>query len=187
MASTTDIRNGLIINLNGELLKIIEFQHVKVARGGAKIRTKLRNIRTGQVVDNTFRSGEKIDTVRLEAIEMQYLYHDGNNYIFMNNETYDQLPLNDALFEEASHFVKENESVKVLFYGSEAVDIEIPPHVNLEVTDTDPGIKGDTVTGASKSAVLETGYTIQVPLFINVGDKIRVDTRTGRYCERIKE
>lgn len=187
MASTTDIRNGLIINLNGELLKIIEFQHVKVARGGAKIRTKLRNIRTGQVVDNTFRSGEKIDAVRLEAVAMQYLYHDGNNYIFMNNETYDQIPLSDALFEDASHFVKETELVKVLFYGSEAVDIEIPPHVNLEVTDTDPGLKGDTVTGASKSAVLETGYTIQVPLFINVGDKIRVDTRTGRYCERIKE
>ena len=187
MASTADIRNGLIINLNGDLLRIIEFQHVKMARGGARIRTKFKNIRTGQVVDNTFRSGEKLDVVRLEAVEMQYLYHDGNHYIFMNTETYDQVPLDDEIFKEASQYVKENEVIKVLFFGSEAVDIDIPSHVNLVIADAEPGMKGDTVTGASKAAVMETGLTIQVPLFLNVGDKVRIDTRSGAYVERIKE
>lgn len=158
-----------------------------MARGGARIRTKFKNIRTGQVVDNTFRSGEKLDVVRLEAVEMQYLYHDGNHYIFMNTETYDQVPLGDEIFKEASQYVKENEVIKVLLFGSEAVDIDIPSHVNLVIADTEPGMKGDTVTGASKAAVMETGLTIQVPLFLNVGDKVRIDTRSGTYVERIKE
>ena len=187
MASTTDIRNGLIINLNGELLRVIEFQHVKMARGGARIRTKFKNVRTGQVVDNTFRSGEKIDVVRLEATEMQYLYFDGINHIFMDTETYEQVPLDDEIFKEASQYVKENEIIKVLFYGKEAVDIEIPSHVNLVITKTEPGMRGDTVTGATKAAVMETGVTVQVPLFLNEGDKIRIDTRSGAYIERIKE
>lgn len=157
-----------------------------MARGGARIRTKLKNVRTGQVVDNTFRSGEKIEIVRLEAVEMQYLYFDGNNYIFMNTETFEQTALSPAIFKEPSQFIKENEVVKVLFYGKEAVDIEIPPHVNLKIVETEPGIKGDTVTGATKSAVLETGLTIQVPLFLNVGDVVRIDTRSASYVERIK-
>ncbi|HDP67013.1 MAG TPA: elongation factor P [Candidatus Marinimicrobia bacterium] len=186
MASTADIRNGLIINLNGDLLRVIEFQHVKMARGGARIRTKLKNVRTGQVVENTFRSGEKIEIARLEAVEMQYLYFDGNNYIFMNTETFEQIALTPPIFKEPSQFIKENDVVKVLFYGKEAVDIEIPPHVNLEIVETEPGIKGDTVTGATKSAVLETGLTIQVPLFLNVGDAVRIDTRSASYVERIK-
>lgn len=186
LATTSDIRNGLVINHNGDLVKIIEFQHVKTARGGARIRTKFKNIRTGQVVDNTFRSGEKIDIVRLEAKEMQYLYKDGPSYIFMNNETYDQIPLSEEIFKETSQFIKESEVIKVLFHNEKPIDVEIPIFVNLEVLTTEPGIKGDTVTGASKPAVLETGYTIQVPLFINVGDKIRIDTRTGSYCERVK-
>lgn len=186
LATTSDIRNGLVINYNGDLVKIIEFQHVKTARGGARVRTKFKNIRTGQVVDNTFRSGEKIDIVRLEAKEMQYLYKDGSSYIFMNNETYDQIPLSEEIFKETSQFIKESEVIKVLFHNEKPFDVEIPIFVNLEVLTTEPGIKGDTVTGASKPAVLETGYTIQVPLFINVGDKIRIDTRTGSYCERVK-
>lgn len=186
LATTSDIRNGLVINYNGDLVKIIEFQHVKTARGGARVRTKFKNIRTGQVVDNTFRSGEKIDIVRLEAKEMQYLYKDGSSYIFMNNETYDQIPLSEEIFKETSQFIKESEVIKVLFHNEKPIDVEIPIFVNLEVLTTEPGIKGDTVTGASKPAVLETGYTIQVPLFINVGDKIRIDTRTGSYCERVK-
>jgi len=186
LASTADIRNGLIINLNGDLLRVIEFQHVKMARGGARIRTKLKNVRTGQVVENTFRSGEKIEIARLEAVEMQYLYFDGNNYIFMNTETFEQIALTPPIFKEPSQFIKENDVVKVLFYGKEAVDIEIPPHVNLEIVETEPGIKGDTVTGATKSAVLETGLTIQVPLFLNVGDAVRIDTRSASYVERIK-
>lgn len=187
LASTADIRNGLIINLDGDLLRVIEFQHVKMARGGARIRTKLRNVRTGQVVDNTFRSGEKIDVARLEAVEMQYLYFDGNHYILMNTGTFEQTPLNAGTFKEASQYIKENDVIKVLFYGKEAVDIEIPPHVNLEIVETEPGMKGDTVTGASKPAVLETGLTVQVPLFLNVGDVVRIDTRSGSYVERIKE
>lgn len=187
LASTADIRNGLIINLDGDLLRVIEFQHVKMARGGARIRTKLRNVRTGQVVDNTFRSGEKIDVARLEAVEMQYLYFDGNHYILMNTGTFDQTPLSVDTFKEASQYIKENDVIKVLFYGKEAVDIEIPPHVNLEIVETEPGMKGDTVTGASKPAVLETGLTVQVPLFLNVGDVVRIDTRSGSYVERIKE
>lgn len=186
MATTSDIRNGLVINYNGDLVKIIEFQHVKTARGGARVRTKFKNIRTGQVIDNTFRSGEKIDIVRLEAKEMQYLYKDGPNYIFMNTETYEQISLSEEIFKEASQFVKENDVVKILFHNEGPIDIEIPIFVNLEVSNTEPGMKGNTVTGASKPAVLETGYTIQVPLFINKGDKIRIDTRTGSYCERVK-
>jgi elongation factor P len=186
LATTADIRNGLIINLNGELLKIIEFQHIKLGRGGARVRTRFKNIRTGQVIDNTFRSGERIDIVRLDAVEMQYLYHDGDHYIFMNNENFEQVPLSEELFRDASRFVKENEVVRVLFNGPEAVDIEIPPHVNLEIVETDPGMKGDTVTGATKPAVLETGFSIMVPLFLNVGDRVRIDTRTGGYVERVK-
>lgn len=186
LATTSDIRNGLVINYDGDLVKIIEFQHVKTARGGARVRTKFKNIRTGQVVDNTFRSGEKIDIVRLEAKEMQYLYKDGSSYIFMNNETYDQIPLSEEIFKEISQFIKESEVIKVLLHNEKPIDVEIPIFVNLEVLTTEPGIKGDTVTGASKPAVLETGYTIQVPLFINEGDKIRIDTRTGSYCERVK-
>lgn len=168
------------------MLRVIEFQHIKMARGGARIRTKLKNVRTGQVVDNTFRSGEKIEIVRLEAVEMQYLYFDGNNYVCMNTETFEQTALPPSIFKEPSQFIKENDVVKVLFYGKEAVDIEIPPHVNLEIVETEPGIKGDTVTGATKSAVLETGLTIQVPLFLNVGDVVRIDTRSASYVERIK-
>lgn len=187
LASTSDIRNGLIINMNDDLFKVVEFQHVKMARGGARIRTKLKNIRSGQVIDNTFRSGEKIDAVRLEAMEMQYLYHDGNNSIFMNTETYEQIPITEEVFRDAAQFVKENEVVKILFHDGKPVDIEIPTHVNLAVRETEPGIKGDTVTGGTKPAELETGYTVQVPLFIDVGDTVRVDTRTGNYVERVKE
>jgi len=186
LATTADIRNGIILNLDGELLKIIEFQHIKLGRGGARVRTRFKNIRTGQVIENTFRSGERIDIVRLDAVEMQYLYHDGNHYIFMNTENYEQVPLDEELFKDASRFVKENEIVRVLFNGSKAVDIEIPPHVNLEIVKTDPGMRGDTVTGATKPAVLETGFTVMVPLFVNAGDKVRIDTRTGEYVERVK-
>jgi elongation factor P len=186
LATTSDIRNGLVIQYNGELWKIIEFQHIKTARGGAKIRTKLKNVRTAQVLENTFRSGEKIDTVRLEAQEMQYLYQDGTNYVLMNTETFEQILLQADIFTSAAQFVKENEIVKVLFDGQTPVDIEIPTHVELEVLKTEPGLKGDTVSGSNKPAVLETGYTVQVPLFINIGDKIKVDTRSGEYCERVK-
>ncbi len=185
MATTSDIRNGMVIKYKDDYYKVVDFQHIKTARGGAKIRTKLKNVKTGQVLDNTFRSGEKIIDVRLEAREMQYLYHDGINYYFMDTNNYEQLPIPDEIFKEASQFVKENEIVKLLFHNNVPIDIELPIFVELKVTDTEPGVKGDTATGGSKPATLETGYSLQVPLFINEGDIIRVDTRDGSYNERV--
>lgn len=186
MATTADIRNGLTILYNGDIYKIIEFQHIKIARGGARVRTKLKNLRTGQVIDNTFRSGEKIEPVRLDAIEMQYLYRDNDNHIFMNMETYEQIPLPSELFKEYFQYIKVNEIVKVLFHDRNPIDIDLPTHVILEVVETEPGIKGDTATSVTKPAKLETGFVTQVPLFINAGDKVKIDTRTGEYCERVK-
>jgi len=186
LATTADIRNGLVINFNGELARVIEFQHIKLGRGGARVWTKFKKIRTGQVIENTYRSGEKIEIVRLEAREMQYLYHDGHNYVLMSLENYEQIAVPGEIFESASHFAKENEIVRVLFHDETPIDVELPPHVNLVVKSTEPGMRGDTVTGATKPAVLETGFTVQVPLFINEGDIVRVDTRSGTYCERVK-
>ncbi|HOU17275.1 MAG TPA: elongation factor P [Candidatus Marinimicrobia bacterium] len=186
MATTADIKNGLVINFNGDLVKVIEFQHIKLGRGGARVWTKFKKIRTGQVIENTFRSGEKIDIVRLEAVEMQFLYRDGSDYVLMNTETFEQITVPEEIFKDAAQFIKENELVKVTFFDGKPIDVEVPIFVNLKVVKTEPGKKGDTVTGASKPAVLETGYTVQVPLFINAGDIIRIDTRSGQYCERVK-
>ncbi|HPD26351.1 MAG TPA: elongation factor P [Candidatus Marinimicrobia bacterium] len=186
MATTADIKNGLVINFNGDLVKVIEFQHIKLGRGGARVWTKFKKIRTGQVIENTFRSGEKIDIVRLEAVEMQFLYRDGSDYVLMNTETFEQITVPEEIFKDAAQFIKENELVKVTFFEGKPIDVEVPIFVNLKVVKTEPGIKGDTVTGASKPAILETGYTVQVPLFINAGDIIRIDTRSGQYCERVK-
>jgi elongation factor P len=186
VTTTADIRNGLTILYNGDIYKITEFQHIKIARGGAKVRTKLKNLRTGQVIENTFRSGERIEPVRLDAIEMQYLYRDGDNQIFMNMETYEQIPLPSELFKEYFQYIKENEIVKVLFYDKSPIDIDLPTHVILEVVEAEPGVRGDTATGGTKIAKFETGFIAQVPLFVNVGDKVKIDTRTGVYCERVK-
>ena len=186
MATTADIKNGLVINFNGDLVKVIEFQHIKLGRGGARVWTKFKKIRTGQVIENTFRSGEKIDIVRLEAVEMQFLYRDGSDYVLMNTETFEQITVPEEIFKDAAQFIKENELVKVTCFDGKPIDVEVPIFVNLKVVKTEPGMKGDTVTGASKPAVLETGYTVQVPLFINAGDIIRIDTRSGQYCERVK-
>jgi elongation factor P len=186
LATTADIKNGLVINFNGDLVKVIEFQHIKLGRGGARVWTKFKKIRTGQVIENTFRSGEKIDIVRLEAVEMQFLYRDGSDYVLMNTETFEQITVPEEIFKDAAQFIKENELVKVTFFEGKPIDVEVPIFVNLKVVKTEPGMKGDTVTGASKPAVLETGYTVQVPLFISAGDIIRIDTRSGQYCERVK-
>jgi len=185
LGSTSDIRKGLVINYKGELVKIVEFLHIKTARGGAKIRTKMKNIRSGQVIDNTFRSGEKIETVRLEAKAMQYLYHDGLNYIFMDNNTYEQIPISEEVIAKSAQYLKENEILKVLFNGDNPIDLELPIFVELKVIKTDPGIKGDTVSGGTKPATLETDYVVNVPLFINEGDILRIDTRDGNYSERV--
>lgn len=185
MAKTSDIKNGLVIRYKGELVKIIEFQHQKMGRGGAKIKCKMKSIESGSILENTYRSGESIETVRLEAKKLQYSYYDGLNHVFMDQETYEEIYVSDDMFKDVKPYVKETEIVKILFDGTTQVDIEIPAHVEMEVTDTEPGLKGDRVTGATKPATMQTGLVINVPLFINVGDSIKIDTRTGDYMERV--
>ncbi|MXX36979.1 MAG: elongation factor P [Gemmatimonadetes bacterium] len=185
MADTTDFRNGFTMSLDGELFSIVEFQHVKPGKGSAFVRTKLKNTKTGAVLDRTFRSGDKVEQVRLEKRQMQYLYSDQGVYYFMDLDTYDQIPVPAALVGTASNLLKESENAFLLIAGEEVVSVELPNFVSLAVTHTEPGIKGDTATGAVKSATLETGYVVQVPLFINKGDQLKVDTRTGEYVERV--
>ena len=185
MATTNDFRNGMVIQVDGNLMKIVEFMHVKPGKGGAFVRSKLKNVVTGKVVDKTWNAGEKVENVRLDEVKMQYLYSTGDDYFFMHGETYEQISLPAGMLEDVIPFVKESESVSVLMQGSEPVSVEPPNFVELEVTETAPGIKGDTVSGGSKPATLETGAVIQVPLFINTGDMVRVDTRSKAYVSRV--
>mgnify|MGYP001298996814 FL=1 len=187
MANTSDFRNGLILNHKNNLWKIVEFLHVKPGKGGAFVRSKLKNIRTGQVVDETFRAGEKVDVVRVEARNFTYLYNDGNSYVFMDQETFDQIHLSDVQVKDVLDFLLENTNTTIAFHGDDPIEVRIPQHMNMKITDTDPGERGNTAQGGSKPAVLETGVTIQVPLFIQIGDTIRVDTKEKRYIERVKE
>ncbi len=187
MATTADIRNNLVIEFNGGLWKVVEFLHVKPGKGNAFIRTKLKNIPGGQVIDHTFRSGERIQEVRLETRNMTFLYHDGQMYHFMDAENYEQIAVEASLIGEAKNFIKENDTIKMLFRDSTPVDLELPPHVILTVTHTEPWVKGDTATGAMKPAELETGLKVQVPLFVETGDRVKVDTRTGAYLERVRD
>jgi elongation factor P len=186
MADTSDFRNGLIIKFKNDLYSIVDFQHVKPGKGGAFVRSTLKNLRTGRVLENTFRSGEKVEVVRVERRKYQYLYSDGDSLICMDNETYDQIHIQKELFSDGVKFLKESEEVEVLLNGSDIISVEIPIFINLKVVETEPGFKGDTATGAVKSAKLETGADISVPLFINEGDVLKVDTRTGEYSERVK-
>lgn len=185
MYSTADFKKGLKIEFNGEPYEIIDFQHVKMGRGGAIVRTKMKNLKTGYVMENTFRSGEKVERPNLEEKEMQFLYKSDNDYIFMDNETYEQINIPESLVGDNKDYLLENMNVKILFFQGNAIGIEIPTFVELKVVETVPGIKGDTVSGGGKPAKLETGATIQVPLFINEGDIIKIDTRTGTYIERV--
>ncbi|MBD3167787.1 elongation factor P [bacterium] len=186
MASTADFRNGMVIRFNDELYSIVEFQHVKPGKGGAFVRTKLKNVINGKVVDNTFRSGEKVEDVRLEARQMQYLYQEGEQFVFMDNETYEQVFLNDDLVpKEISQYLKEGETYKVMFHGETPLLVELPFFLELEIVETEPGAKGDTVTNVTKSAKVETGAVIQVPLFVNQGDVIKIDTRSDEYLGRV--
>jgi len=186
MADTSDFRNGLIIKFKNDLYSVVDFQHVKPGKGGAFVRSTLKNLRTGRVLENTFRSGEKVEVVRVERRKYQYLYSDGDSLICMDNETYDQIHIQKELFSDGVKFLKESEEVEVLLNGSEIISVEIPIFINLKVVETEPGFKGDTATGAVKSAKLETGADLSVPLFINEGDVLKVDTRTGEYSERVK-
>jgi elongation factor P len=186
MADTSDFRNGLIIKFKNDLYSIIEFQHVKPGKGGAFVRTTLKNLKTGKVLDNTFRSGEKIEPVRVERKNYQYLYREAESLICMDNETFEQIYVPIRFIGDGVNYLKENEEVEILFDDSEIITVEIPIFINLKVVETEPGFKGDTATGAVKPATLETGAQINVPLFINEGDMLKVDTRTGEYVERVK-
>ena len=184
MISAGDFRNGVTLEIDGQVVQILEFQHVKPGKGAAFVRTKLKNVINGGVVERTFRPTEKFPAARIDRVDMQYLYSDGDLYNFMNTETYDQIALNSDLVGDSLKFVKENEMVKVCSYNGSVFSIEPPLFVELEVTETEPGFKGDTATGASKPAIVETGAQVSVPLFVNIGDKIKIDTRTSEYLGR---
>ena len=185
MISAGDFRNGITIELDSNVFQIIEFQHVKPGKGAAFVRTKLKNIKSGGVVEKTFRPTEKCPQARIDRKEMQYLYSDGDMFNFMDVETYDQISLTKDEIGDSLKFVKENEMVKMLSHNGSVFAIEPPLFVELEVTETEPGFKGDTATGASKPATVETGATVSVPLFVEIGDKIKIDTRTSEYLKRV--
>ena len=185
MTTTNDLRTGLVLDIDGTMFFVVDFQHVKPGKGGAFVRIKLKNVVTGRVIERTFNAGEKVKDVRLDRAEMQYLYRSGDEYHFMNRETYDQMALSGKLLEEASLMIKESDVVTVLMREHDAVAIELPTFVDLKVTETAPGVKGDTVSGGGKPATLETGLVVQVPFFIGIGDVVRVDTRTKAYVSRV--
>ncbi|MFU0827823.1 MAG: elongation factor P [Lachnoclostridium sp.] len=185
MISAGDFRNGLTIELEGNIYQVIEFQHVKPGKGAAFVRTKLKNIKSGGVVEKTFRPTEKCPQAHIDRSDMQYLYRDGDLYYFMDVNTFDQIALNKEAVGDALKFVKENEMVKMLSHNGEVFAIEPPLFVELVITDTEPGFKGDTAQNATKPAVVETGATVYVPLFVEQGDKISIDTRTGEYLKRV--
>ena len=183
--STADFKNGMCIEYNGKLWTIVEFQHVKPGKGGAFVRTKMRDVRTGRIVDNTFNSGTKFDSVRMETKKMQYLYNDGTDFNFMDNTTYEQLALGADVVGDVAKWLKENDEVSMLYAGEELIGVEPQMFVELEIAETDPGFKGDTVQGGTKPATLETGAVIQVPMYIEQGEIVQVDTRDGRFIKRV--
>ena len=183
--STADFKNGMCIINNGKMCTIVEFQHVKPGKGGAFVRTKLKDIKSGRVVDYTFNSGTKFDSVRLETSKLQYLYNDGEDYYFMDNDTYEQQAIPASTVGDAANWLKENDEASLLYAGDELISIEPPMFVELEVTHTEPGFKGDTATNTTKPATLETGIELQVPTFIEIGDVLQIDTRDGRFIKRV--
>ncbi|MCR8995075.1 elongation factor P [Brevibacillus sp. 7WMA2] len=184
MISVNDFRTGLTIEVDGNIYSVLEFQHVKPGKGAAFVRSKLRNLRNGNVTEMTFRGGEKVNPARIESSTMQYLYASGDDYTFMNTETYEQITFTQQQIEHELKFLKENMNVQIMQYNGETIGIQLPNTVELEVAETEPGIKGDTATGASKKATLETGFIVNVPLFVNQGDKLIIDTRTQAYVSR---
>ncbi len=183
--STADFKNGICIEHNGKLWTIVEFQHVKPGKGGAFVRTKLRDVKTGRIVDNTFNSGTKFDSVRMETRKMQYLYNDGADYNFMDNTTYEQEAIPADIVGDVAKWLKENDEVSLQYAGDDLIGIEPSMFVELEVTETEPGFKGDTVQGSNKPATLETGAVVNVPMYVEVGDVLQIDTRDGRFVKRI--
>ena len=185
MISAGELRNGVTMEYEGEIYSVLEFLHVKPGKGAAFVRTRLKNIKTGAVVEKTFRPTEKMSKAHIDRMDMQYLYNDGELYHFMNNETFDQIALNADDVGDSLKFVKENENVKLLAHDGNVFGIEPPLFVELEITDTEPGFAGNTAQGATKPAIVETGASVQVPLFINQGEIIKIDTRTGEYLSRV--
>jgi len=183
--TTNQLRNGMTIEYEGVLYTVLEFQHVKPGKGQAFVRTRLRNVKTGAVIDKTFRAGEKIEQARVERREMQYLYKDGKDYYFMDNETFEQFSLPEDFMSDAAKYLVENVNAYIDMYEGKPLSVEAPTFVELKITHTEPGLKGDTATAGTKPATVETGFTLQVPLFLEIGDRIKIDTRTGDYITRV--
>ena len=182
--TTNDLRNGMTLALDEGLFAVVEFQHVKPGKGGAFVRTKLKNVRTGAVLERTFRADERVEQAIVQKREMQYLYNDGSDYVFMDTVSYDQVHVPRTTLGDAANYLKEGDSAHLQFYESEIVGVDLPAAVDLTVAQTEPGVQGDRVSGARKPATLETGLVVQVPLFVNPGERIKVDTRTGQYINR---
>ena len=187
MATTNDLKNGLVLNLDGQLWTVVEFQHVKPGKGGAFVRTKLKNVMSGKVVDKTFNAGVKVETATVDRRDMQYLYRDGDDFVFMDSSTYEQLPVPSAVVGEAEKYLLENNSANVSVHEGNPIIVELPASVGLRLTYTEPGVQGDRSTGGTKPATLETGAEIQVPLFIEPDTKVKVDTRDGSYLGRVND
>lgn len=186
MITTADFRNGITIELDGTLYTMVYFQHVKPGKGGAFVRTRLKNLKTGAVIEKTFRAGERVELAVLDKRRMQYLYRDGNNYLFMDLDTYEQLPIPEEEVGETAKYLVEGVTVEVPLYEGKPVGVEPPVFVEMEVVDTAPGVKGDTASGGSKPATLETGLVVNVPFFIEAGNRVKIDTRSGEYVERVE-
>ncbi len=187
MATSNDLRNGMVLLIDGQLWSVVEFQHVKPGKGPAFVRTKLRSVTTGKVVDKTFNAGVKVETANVDRRDMQYLYNDGSGFVFMDLTSYDQITLDDAVVADAKNFLLENQNAVVALHEENPLYVELPASVVLEITYTEPGLQGDRSTGGTKPATLETGYQIQVPLFIENNTKVKVDTRTGDYLGRVTD
>ena len=186
MATTNDLKNGLVLNLDGQLWTVVEFQHVKPGKGGAFVRTTLKNVLSGKVVDRTFNAGTKVDTATVDKRGMTYLYKEGTDFVFMDSDTYDQVHVPAETVGDNANYLLDNAEVVIAVHEGSALYVELPTSVELVISHTDPGVQGDRATGGTKPATLETGATINVPLFINEKDLLRIDTRTGQYCERVK-
>ena len=185
MASTNDLKNGIVLNLDGQLWTVVEFQHVKPGKGPAFVRTKLKHVLSGKVVDKTFNAGTKVETATVDKRDMQFLYKDGTDFVFMDTDTYDQISISDAVVGDAAHYLLENQSATLALNNGNALYVELPTSVVLEITYTEPGLQGDRSTGGTKPATVETGYEMQVPLFVEQGTRVKVDTRSGDYLGRV--
>ena len=186
VATTNDLKNGLVLNLDNHLWQVLEFQHVKPGKGPAFVRTKLKSVTTGKIIDKTFNAGTKVETANVDRRDMQYLYHDGTDYVFMDSQDYDQVNISAELVGDAANYMLENQDLQISFHEGTPLSVELPPSVELTITHTEPGLQGDRSTGGSKPATLETGYEIQVPLFLEEGTAVKVDTRSGDYLGRVK-